>query len=253
MRRWTSLFPLSLVEPSLVLSRSVHTNSSDTSVQTTKQEIQTVGNTGKDVTNGANNNSNNIVSEQQQQQRSVRRAAVPPYKQKKSIQPEDGDARGRPLASQAPDNKKGGRLTIKTKKKAPWGALQLKDAWSQDAMSEELVKGTGNMSERIRREYRYHPEAFRRRHVLIAALMIVPTIILSTFITYYRHSGKWLWEGDPQYLLNLIRQLDTSPRSKLYLQPLSEGVDGSIELPEHVRRYREEKRRMMKEWGETTS
>ncbi|KAH9593546.1 hypothetical protein LSM04_009574 [Trypanosoma melophagium] len=129
---------------------------------------------------------------------------------------------------------------IKVRKRAPWGMQQLRDSWSIDAMT----KGDReNMSERIHREYRYHPEEFRRAHIKWAAIMMIPSLLLGAFAGYYYHTGRPLWEGDPQYVLNLIRQMDTSPRSRLHAYRI-EGVE---ELPDHVRAYREKnwKKRLM--------
>ncbi|EKG08715.1 hypothetical protein TCSYLVIO_000128 [Trypanosoma cruzi] len=122
--------------------------------------------------------------------------------------------------------------TIKVKKRSPWGMQQLRDSWSADAMTKGERE---NMSERIHREYRYHPEEFRRHHIKLAAFLAFPALIVGTFGGYYFHTGRPLWEGDPQYLLNMVRQMDTSPRSKLcpYI------IEGKEELPVHVRAYRE--------------
>ncbi|EKF26911.1 hypothetical protein MOQ_009379 [Trypanosoma cruzi marinkellei] len=122
--------------------------------------------------------------------------------------------------------------TIKVKKRSPWGMQQLRDSWSADAMTKSERE---NMSERIHREYRYHPEEFRRHNIKLAAFMTLPAILVGAFGGYYYHTGRPLWEGDPQYLLNMIRQMDTSPRSKL--SPYT--LEGTEELPAHVRAYRE--------------
>ncbi|ORC89209.1 uncharacterized protein TM35_000132130 [Trypanosoma theileri] len=129
---------------------------------------------------------------------------------------------------------------IKVKKRAPWGMQQLRDSWSIDAMTKGDKE---NMSERIHREYRYHPDEFRRAHIKWTAFMMIPSLLLGAFGGYYYHTGRPLWEGDPQYLLNMVRQMDTSPRSKLYAYRI-EGVE---ELPDHVRAYREKhwKKRLM--------
>lgn len=128
---------------------------------------------------------------------------------------------------------------VKVKRRAPWGMQQLRDSWSVDAMT----KGDkDNMSERIHREYRYHPDEFRRHHIKVAAFMIIPAVVLGAFVSYYCHTGRPLWEGDSQYVLNVIRQMDTSPRSKLHAYRL----EGMEELPAHLKAYREKhwKRRL---------
>nr|CCC92037.1 conserved hypothetical protein [Trypanosoma congolense IL3000] len=121
---------------------------------------------------------------------------------------------------------------IKVRRRAPWGMQQLRDSWSVDAMT----KGDkDNMSERIHREYRYHPDEFRRHHIKFAALLTVPALLVGAFGGYFYHTGRPLWEADPQYILNIIRQMDTSPRSALHPYKL----EGTEELPLHVLRYRE--------------
>ncbi|ESL10092.1 hypothetical protein TRSC58_02179 [Trypanosoma rangeli SC58] len=121
---------------------------------------------------------------------------------------------------------------------------QLRDSWSADAMT----KGDReNMNERIHREYRYHPEEFRRHHIKAAAFMTIPALLIGAFAGYYYHTGRFLWQGDPQYILNMIRQLDTSPRSRLHAYKL----EGTEELPAHVKVYRERnwERRLALEGG----
>ncbi|KEG06339.1 hypothetical protein DQ04_14531000 [Trypanosoma grayi] len=121
---------------------------------------------------------------------------------------------------------------IKVRKRVPWGMQQLRDSWSTDAMT----KGDReNMSERIHREYRYHPEEFRRHHIKFAAFLTIPAIMFGTSSGYYYYTGRPIWEGDPQYILNMIRQMDTSPRSRLHAYKL----EGTEELPAHVKAYRE--------------
>ncbi|AAZ13037.1 uncharacterized protein TEOVI_000591800 [Trypanosoma equiperdum] len=121
---------------------------------------------------------------------------------------------------------------IKVRKRAPWGMQQLRDSWSVDAMT----KGDReNMSERIHREYRYHPEEFRRNHIKVAALLTIPALLIGAFSGYFYQTGRPLWEADPQYLLNMIRQMDASPRSTLHPYKLEE----TEVLPAHVKAYRE--------------
>ncbi|KPI87897.1 hypothetical protein ABL78_3007 [Leptomonas seymouri] len=120
---------------------------------------------------------------------------------------------------------------IKIKKKAPWGVLQLRDSWSEDAMSK---RDRENMDERIHREHRYHPDEFRRRYIRYTAFLTVPCIMLGMSITYYCETGRPIWTADPQHLLNLLRVMDTSPRSRLYAYKLEE----SERLPPHVLAYR---------------
>lgn len=96
-----------------------------------------------------------------------------------------------------------------------------------------------NMSERTHRAYRYHPDEFRRFHIKYAAYLTIPCILLGISGGYYFHTGKGIWKGDPQEILNYLRRIDTSPRSALYA--FSEIYDHTV-LPEHIARYREEKK-----------
>ena len=122
---------------------------------------------------------------------------------------------------------------LKVKKKAPWGVQQLRDSWSEDAMSK---RDRENMDERLHREYRYHPDEFRRHYIRYTALLTIPCILIGMSITYYRETGRPIWKADPQHLLNLLRVMDTSPRSKLYAYRLEE----TEELPVHVLEYRKQ-------------
>ncbi|KAK7194300.1 hypothetical protein NESM_000345000 [Novymonas esmeraldas] len=122
---------------------------------------------------------------------------------------------------------------LKVKRRAPWGAPQLRDSWSEDAMSK---RDRDNMDERICREYRYHPDEFRRQHIRYTALLLIPCILASVCVTYYWQTGRPIWQADPQHVLNLVRVLDTSPRSKLYAYRLEDTHD----LPAHVLRRRAE-------------
>ncbi|KPA83971.1 putative mitochondrial hypothetical protein [Leptomonas pyrrhocoris] len=120
---------------------------------------------------------------------------------------------------------------LKVKPKAPWGVQQLRDSWSEDAMSK---RDRDNMDERIHREYRYHPDEVRRHYIRYTAFLTVPCILLGMSCTYYYETGRPIWTADPQHLLNLLRFLDTSPRSKLYAYKTEE----SEVLPPHVLAYR---------------
>ncbi|KAG5478887.1 hypothetical protein CUR178_05468 [Leishmania enriettii] len=125
------------------------------------------------------------------------------------------------------------RSDLRVKRKAPWGAQQLRDSWSEDAMSK---RDRENMDERIHREYRYHPDEFRRHYIRYTAMLTFPCVMLGMSVTYYYETGRPFWQADPQYLLNLLRVMDTSPRSKLYAHRLPE----THELPVHVLRHRSE-------------
>ena len=124
---------------------------------------------------------------------------------------------------------------LKVKRKAPWGSQQLRDAWSVDAMT----KGErDNMNERLHREYRYHPHEQQRRALKWMALSLMPSFVAGMSVAYYYYEGKFLWQGDPQYALNMIRSVDTSPRSGFYPWRMA----GQEDLPEHIAKYRQQRR-----------
>lgn len=97
---------------------------------------------------------------------------------------------------------------------------------------------TDSMSERIHREYRYHPDAHRRYHAKYGAVMMIPILAAAAAISYYYHEGRGIWHADPQFLLNMLRQQDTSPRSKLYWHSPADNTA----LPAHVAQHRDAKR-----------
>lgn len=118
--------------------------------------------------------------------------------------------------------------SFKVKRKAPWGAQQLRDAWSEDAMARHDKDSVG---ERIDREYRYHPEAFLRKHLIWVGWSIPVLMVLSGLSAYYYASGQAFWKAaDFQTMLNIFRQLDTSPRSALYLPRTAEQLAKPYEL-----------------------
>ncbi|GET88741.1 hypothetical protein, conserved [Leishmania tarentolae] len=148
-------------------------------------------------------------------------------------QPKLSSARQTLSAESIGKSKHAPRSALKIKKKAPWGARQLRDSWSEDAMSK---RDRDNMDERIHREYRYHPDEVRRSYVRYTALLTIPCVMLGMSVTYYYETGRPFWQADPQHLLNLLRVMDTSPRSKLYAYRLAETHD----LPAHLLRHRSE-------------
>ncbi|CAG9574260.1 conserved hypothetical protein [Leishmania major strain Friedlin] len=138
-----------------------------------------------------------------------------------------------PSAESIGKSKHAPRSDLKIKKKAPWGERQLRDSWSEDAMSK---RDRDNMDERIHREYRYHPDEFRRAYIRYTAFLTIPCIMLGMSVTYYYETGRPFWQADLQHLLNLLRVMDTSPRSKLYAY---RSVD-THDVPAHVLRHRSE-------------
>ena len=104
-------------------------------------------------------------------------------------------------------------LRYKVKKKAPWGHRQLRDMWSIDAMSRHDNDSVG---ERLEREYRYHPENTYRKHFRIfgvCGMLATPFVMAPTHYAVY---GYPIWQGDPQFMFDMLRFHDTSPRSHLY-------------------------------------
>lgn len=102
---------------------------------------------------------------------------------------------------------------IKVKKKGPWGQPQLRDAWSEDAMARHDKDSVG---ERIKREYRYHPEEQQRQAIKWMAIGCIAFMPVMMAIMYWGLYGGYIWNGDWQHLFNIFRFLDTSPRSRLY-------------------------------------
>ena len=95
------------------------------------------------------------------------------------------------------------------KKRALW---QLRDNWSVDAPYD-----SNSVGQRIRREYRYHPEEPTRQ--LLGKCMIWGSVTLVVGSLCYHRSmaGGWLWNTfDTVYFIEQFRQGDTSPRSKKY-------------------------------------
>jgi hypothetical protein len=133
-----------------------------------------------------------------------------------------------------------GGAALKVKRRGPWGAMQLRDSWSEDAMSK---RDNENMGRRIHAEYRFHPHEQQRQMLKWVGLMIIPCLILGMLCGYYYVAGKMLWQGDPQYILNMVRMADCSPRSKFY--PYRQ--EGQDELPSHIANYRFEKMKELRE------
>ena len=159
--------------------------------------------------------------------------------------------------------KKAAGASFKVKRKAPWGAQQLRDAWSEDAMSRHDKDSTG---ERIDREYRYHPEAYLRKYIKYVGLSIPPAIVIAFSVGYYWASGYSVYKvGDFQAILNILRQFDTSPRSALFLPKTAGSLSTPFELTEGdgprrrrvgareeyealVKQYREAKSEAERQW-----
>lgn len=77
---------------------------------------------------------------------------------------------------------------------------------------------------RIEREYRYHPDMWMRKYIKYLGMLVIPCTLLTVIVAYYVSSGgRSVAEGDMQYVLNVLRQTETSPRSKLYVY--REGCD----------------------------
>jgi hypothetical protein len=104
---------------------------------------------------------------------------------------------------------------VKSKKKAPWGEVQLRDQWSEDAMTRF---DSDNFSGRIDSENRYHPEAHLRKYIKYMFMAFFPLIVFTLSASYYSLAGRSITLGDFQHVLNIIRAHDTSPRSKLSIK-----------------------------------
>ncbi len=75
-----------------------------------------------------------------------------------------------------------------------------------------------SFSHRIDSENRYHPDAHLRRYIKWMAWSLFPLIIGVSIFSYAALMGKPIWTGDFQFILNIIRSFDTSPRSQLSLK-----------------------------------
>jgi hypothetical protein len=104
---------------------------------------------------------------------------------------------------------------LKTKRKAPWGDIQLRDQWSEDAMSRF---DSDNFSGRVDSENRYHPEAHLRKYLRWMIYAFAPMVVMTFAASYYALTGRSILTGDFQHFLNVIRSYDTSPRSKLSIK-----------------------------------
>lgn len=104
-------------------------------------------------------------------------------------------------------------VTVK-RKKGPWGTFQLRDAWSSDAMSRHEKD---SIDARLSSENRYNPFERDRRIAKIMVKAAIPSWLVGLGIAYYFITGKYPWQADYQHLLNILRQMDASPRSQLYV------------------------------------
>lgn len=132
---------------------------------------------------------------------------------KRTSRTDDDDGAGG-LGGRTAEKKQRTGPQIKFKRKAPWGQQQLRDAWSQDAMATHDGEG---FSKRLDSEYRYHPEAHLRRWIGWVMKGFLPAVVVSITVAYYIVAGDFIWRaGEFQQMLNMLRTMDTSPRSKLY-------------------------------------
>ncbi len=72
-----------------------------------------------------------------------------------------------------------------------------------------------SVGDRLEREYRYHPDMWMRKYIKYMAYGIIPCVIIVVYLAYYVVTGGAAHDGDSQYILNTLRQADTSPRSEL--------------------------------------
>jgi hypothetical protein len=140
------------------------------------------------------------------------------------------ESAGDALSAQREQYEKKKGTSFKVKRKAPWGAQQLRDSWSEDAMARHDKDSVGD---RIDREYRYHPEAYLRKYIKYIGLAIPPLIVIAFSVGYYWASGYSVYKvGDFQAILNILRQFDTSPRSALFLPKTAGSLSTPFELSE---------------------
>lgn len=105
--------------------------------------------------------------------------------------------------------------------------MQLKDSWSVDAMSRY---DKDSVDRRIQYEYRYHPDLWMRKYIKWMGMAMLPLTVVVVAMAYYVASdGGSITEGDSQFVLNVLRQSETSPRSKLYVyrDPALDELDAS--------------------------
>lgn len=109
------------------------------------------------------------------------------------------------------------------RRRDPWGYSQLRDAWTEDAMSRH---DQDSINKRLESERRFDPFTGERVWIKYFACIAPPTWFGGIAIIYFWMFDRPLWQSDPQHFLNLLRQMDTSPRSKYF-----------INRPESVRKY----------------
>jgi hypothetical protein len=91
----------------------------------------------------------------------------------------EGDAASRrdrassaPVAAAAARNFKG----LKVKKKAPWGERQLRDSWTDEAMSNRENEKIGK---RLTSKHRYHPDVWTRKAYMTAGISFLFLMVCS--------------------------------------------------------------------------
>ena len=111
---------------------------------------------------------------------------------------------------------------IKVRRRPPWGEIQLRDAWSEDAMARHDKDSVG---ERLHSEYRYHPGESHRQLFKKVMRIFVPTFVTLLLLWQRVATGYWMWQADLQTFLNSARNYDTSPRSRVsYTRKRSDRV-----------------------------
>jgi hypothetical protein len=142
---------------------------------------------------------------------------------------------GNPSVAEVKDARLG---KIKMKKKHPWGGMQIRDAWSKDAMS---YRETESMGKRLESKYRYHPLAWQRRATIDAVkyASLVSIFCLDGVLRCTTNHG--IFSSDYGHILQVLRSSDISPRSRRYPFPI-ETFDL---MPPHIEEYRRKKREKM--------
>ena len=123
---------------------------------------------------------------------------------------------------------------LKVKKRGPWGQNQLRDSWTNDAMSYRDTESIGN---RVASKNRYHPDFYTRRYFVLGGLSLVAGVFLTMFMACRNYgiergqsAGDAFWNAMKRFRTN-----DISPRSARKPDRLL------MDTPAHLQAYRNHK------------
>jgi len=116
------------------------------------------------------------------------------------------------------------------KRRSPWGERQLRDSWSEDAMS---FSEKDSLTRRIHSQNRFHPMEMIRLAVGGIGILFLPMVFVVGLFWVWYISGRSIYYQDWQQILSLLRLKDISPRSSV-----ARGVSGNRELPDYIIDYR---------------